>query len=104
MGNKQTSIRVNLSFRNTEPTEPISKYAEEKIKNCVQKFAHHDTEVKVILMVEKNRHIAEATFNCDGSHFAGKEECDNLYASIDELVDSLSQQLRKHKEKMTKHH
>ncbi len=39
-----------------------------------------------------------------GADFIAKEESDSLYSSIDKLTDSLSQQLRKHKEKVTKHH
>lgn len=104
MSSKPKVIKVSLSYRNTEPTESISKYAEDKIRNCVQKFAHHDTEVRVVLSVEKNRQIAEAQLHCDGADFTGRQESEDLYASIDALVDSLSTQLRKHKGRLTKHH
>jgi putative sigma-54 modulation protein len=39
-----------------------------------------------------------------GHDFFVKEESHNLYASIDMLADSLTNQLRKHKEKVTSHH
>jgi putative sigma-54 modulation protein len=104
MVNKQKHVKVSLNFRNTDPTDSLSGYAEEKVRNCVQKFAHHDTEVRVVLSVEKNRQIAEAQFHCDGADFSGKQESEDLYASIDALVDSLSTQLRKHKDRLTKHH
>ncbi len=101
-GNAQ--INVNITFRNTEGTAALKTYASDKIKNCVQKFVHRDTEAHLVLTVEKNRQIAEATFHTDGHDFAAKEESEDLYQSINALVDSLSQQLRKHKERMTKHH
>lgn len=104
MGESQKLVHVTVTFRNTEATDPLRDYATEKIKGCVQKFAHKDTEVHVILTVEKNRHIAEAKFHTDGADFFSKEESNDLYSSIDLLVSSLSQQLRKNKEKMTKHH
>jgi putative sigma-54 modulation protein len=104
MAGNGKAVHVSITFRNTEGTEPIKNYASEKIKNCAQKFVHHDTDVHLVLTVEKNRHIAEASFHTDGHDFAGREESDNLYSSIDSLADSLSNQLRKHKEKLKNHH
>jgi putative sigma-54 modulation protein len=103
MPNKHKNVKVSLSFRNTEPTEALVGYAEEKVRNCVQKFAHHDTEVRVVLSVEKNRQIAEAQFHCDGADFSGKQESQDLYSSIDGLVDTLTNQLRRHKDRLKSH-
>lgn len=104
MSSKHKTVKVDVSFRNMDSSEAITKHAVDKITNSVQKFAHHDTDVKVVLKVEKNRHIAEASFHCDGADFAGKEESTDMYASIDGLSSSLTQQLRKHKERLKKHH
>ena len=97
-------INVNITFRNTEATDALKSYATEKIRNCLKKFVHHDTEAHVVLKVEKNRQIAEITCRSDGADFNAKEESGDLYASIDTLVDSLTHQLRKHKDKLTAHH
>lgn len=96
-------VNLNINFRNTESTEPIKAYANEKIANCLKKFIHHDVEAHLVLLVEKNRHTADISFHVDGADFACREECENLYASIDKLVDSLGSQMRRHKEKMTNH-
>jgi putative sigma-54 modulation protein len=97
-------IKVNLTFKNTEATDPLKEYARNKIENCLKKFAHKDTEAHVVLVVEKNRHIAEISMYIDGAQITGREESDDLYVSIDALVDSLTMQLRKHKEKLTGRH
>ncbi|MFM1849093.1 MAG: ribosomal subunit interface protein [Pseudomonadota bacterium] len=97
-------VNVNITFRNTDATDALKTYATDKISNCVSKFVHHDTEAHVVLKVERNRQIAEVSLHSDGADFAGREESDNLYASIDALTDSISQQLRRHKDKLTKHH
>lgn len=97
-------VNVNLTFRNTEATDALKTYATDKVRNCLLKFAHQDIEAHLVLRVEKNRQIAEVTFNADGGTFNGKEERADLYAAIDALVDSLSQQLRRHKEKLTSKH
>jgi putative sigma-54 modulation protein len=97
-------INVSIAFLNIDATDALKLYTNDKIKHCVQKFAHRDTEAHVVLKVEKTRQIAEVSMHLSGADFFVKEESDNLYASIDKLVDSLSQQLRKHKDKMTAHH
>lgn len=97
-------VSINLTFRNTEPTEALKKYAQDKFSSCLKKFLRQDTEVQLVLQVEKIRQIAEITFNCDGVNFKNREESDDMYKSIDLLVNSLTNQLRKHKEKITKHH
>lgn len=97
-------VNVSITFKNTEATDPIRAYAQDKVGNVLKKFAHKSIEAHVVLRVEKNRHIAEVSFRNDGADFACKEESGDLYASIDALVNSLTHQLRRHKEKLTSHH
>lgn len=104
MTENQHLIHVNITFRNTEATEALKNYAAEKIRHCLAKFVHQETEAHVVLKVEKNRQIAEISCHAQGHDFNAKEESADLYSSIDTLVGSLTQQLRKHKDKITKHH
>lgn len=104
MGDVSRVINVTLAFLHTEPTEALKTYATDKVTHCLQKFVHRDTEAHVVLKVEKNRQIAEVSLNADGGHFSVKEESEDLYASIDKMVDSLAGQLRRHKERLTSHH
>ena len=97
-------INVNITFRNTEATDALRSYAKDKVTHCLSKFVHQDTEAHVVLLVEKNRQIAECNVHVDGTTINAKEESEKLYSSIDALVDNLTQQLRKNKEKLTKHH
>lgn len=98
------SLRVTITFKNTDSTEALKNYATEKLLHCVQKFVHKDAEIHVVLSVEKLRQIAEASFHAFGVDFFAREECIDLYASIDKLCDSLTQQVRKQKEKVKNHH
>lgn len=104
MGTSAHTVHVTVTFKNTDATEALKSYATDKLSNCLKKFVHSDTEAHVLLRIEKLRQIAEISFHTDGKDFAGKEESQDLYASIDALTDSLTQQLRKHKEKVTSHH
>ncbi len=104
MSEAKNAVHVNIAFLNLDSTEAIKQYATEKVSNCVRKFAHQDTEAHVVLKVEKARQIAELSMHLSGHDFFVKEESQDLYASINMLADSLTSQLRKHKEKVTSHH
>lgn len=104
MSDSSKVINVSIAFLNIDATDAIKQYATDKVKHCVQKFAHQDTDAHVVLKVEKARQIAELSMHLSGHDFIVKEESESLYASIDKLTDSLSQQLRKHKDKVTRHH
>lgn len=97
-------VNVKVTFKNTDISEALREHAVEKVRACLQKFVHHDTEAHLVFKVEKTRNIAELSFRADGADFAAKDEGEDLYASVDALIDSITQQLRKHKEKITDHH
>lgn len=98
------AVRVNITFRNTEGTDPLKNYATEKVSHCVKKFVHHDTDAHVVLTVERNRQVAEITCHANGKDIIAKEETPDLYTAIDSAVHNLGSQLRKHKEKITSKH
>ena len=104
MGNKANIVNINVTFRNTEATEPLKTYVTDKMSTVLKKLVHQDTEAKIVLSVEKKRQIAEISFHVDGADFKGSEETENMYKSIDALVNSVTEQLRRNKEKLTKKH
>ena len=104
MSDSSKAVHVIIAFLNIDSTDALKSYTTEKVSHCVKKFAHHDTEAHVVLKVEKTRQIAELSMHLSGHDFFVKEESEDLYASINMLTDSLTNQLRKHKEKVTSHH
>ena len=104
MTNEHKEITLHCTFRNTEPTDALRSYAEEKVGNALSKFIHRAIDAHVILKVERNRQIAELNFHVDGADFNASQESDSMYSSIDQLIETIQQQLRKHKGKMTEHH
>ncbi|SFV84125.1 Ribosome hibernation protein YhbH [hydrothermal vent metagenome] len=57
----------------------------------------------MILEVEKDVQKAEATIHVSGADLFAKAESDNLYVSIDQMVNKLDSQIKKHKEKLNDH-
>jgi putative sigma-54 modulation protein len=92
-------MQVNVSFRHIEPSDPLKLYAEDKLSR-VKKFLAEPIEAHVVLKVEKFRHIAEVSIDAAGVHLNGAEETDDMYSSIDLLVDSLEGQAKKGKDKI----
>jgi putative sigma-54 modulation protein len=95
-------MRIKLSLRNIEPSDPLKLYVEDKLAR-VKKYLEEPIEAHVVLRVEKFRHIAEVSIDASGIRLNGAEETDDMYSSIDLLVDSLeAQAARKGKEKVSR--
>jgi putative sigma-54 modulation protein len=94
------TMQIKLSFRHIEPSDPLKLYVEDKLSR-VKKYLEEPIEAHVVLKVEKFRHIAEVSIDASGLRLNGAEETDDMYSSIDLLVDSLEgQAARKGKEKV----
>ncbi|MEW8998445.1 MAG: ribosome-associated translation inhibitor RaiA [Thermoanaerobacter sp.] len=72
------------------------------IKNVskLSKYFTEDTEVRTVLSVQKNNHIAEITIPFKGIIFRAEEVSDDMYVSIDRVVDKIEKQILKHKAKL----
>lgn len=103
-GAKVKAVHFRITYKHTDPTDALNVYAEDKLRNCIQKFVHHDTDVSLSFSVEKMRQIAELRMHADGHDFYVKEESEDLYAAVDRLVDNLGEQLRRNKQKLKSHH
>lgn len=95
-------MQIIVSGQQMEVTEPLKKYATEKVGR-IQKHFDHMTTTNVVLHVEKNRHMAEATVHAKGATLHADAQGADMYAAIDELADKLDRQVLKHKEKITDH-
>ncbi|RMF18026.1 MAG: ribosome-associated translation inhibitor RaiA [Gammaproteobacteria bacterium] len=91
-------MQINISGHHLELTDALKSYVEEKVQRLERHF-DHIIGIDVILSVEKERQIAEATVRIKGNDLHGRAEDSDLYAAIDLLVDKLDRQLVKRKEK-----
>lgn len=95
-------MQLTISGQNIEITDSLKSYAEEKLEK-IQKHFDHVTNTNVVLHVEKERHLAEATMHTKGAALHANAEGEDMYAAIDSLADKLDRQVIKHKEKMMDH-
>ena len=95
-------MQISITGQHMEITESLHNHVSEKIKKITRRF-DHVTRTKVVLHVEKMRHIAEATVNTKGAMIHASSEADDMYTAIDSLAHKLDKQVIKHKEKLTSH-
>jgi putative sigma-54 modulation protein len=95
-------MQINLTGHHLDITDSLRNYVHDKFERIERHFDHINN-VHVILQVDKVRQIAEAKMNVNGGEIFANSESEDMYSSIDSLIDKLDRQVIKHKEKMTRH-
>ncbi len=91
-------MRINISGHHVDVTTPLKDYVTNKMERLERHF-DNITTTQVTLTVEKQRQKAEASVHVSGADIFAQSESQDMYASIDSLVDKLDRQIIKHKEK-----
>jgi len=69
----------------------------------LDKYIDTLTETRVILSVEKFRNVAEINLSGRGVNLNGREEAKEMIIAVDNVIDKIERQLKKHKEKTRNH-
>ena len=95
---------IKVTGRHVAVTDAIVEYARKKVDSLHLDYPRI-IEAQIILDVEKYRHIAEVVLRCT-NHITidASAETSDLYASIDEAVGKIAQQMRKHKTRILRQH
>ena len=96
-------MNLQITGRHLEITDAIREFINEKLTRLERHF-DHITDIHVIIDVIKDTHIAEAKINLAGTEIFAASKMNDLYASIDILLDKLDRQVIKYKEKIKDHH
>jgi putative sigma-54 modulation protein len=83
-------------------TEPLKEYVHDKLQHLKHSF-DHVVDVQVVLSVEKFRQHCEVTIHANGIDIHASHETDDMYASIDGVMDKLNRQLKRYRAKLHKH-
>lgn len=98
-------MNVNLTFKNFEPSEHLKRYAERRFGKLKKYAGRHDNAgLDLNMAVEKFRHKAEAVFNGDPGRVTAMDESEDMYATLDLVLDKLESQLKKIREKAKDRH
>lgn len=96
-------MKFVITGKNIEVTEALRARIFEKIGR-LDKFFHSEPEVHATMTVQKTNHLIEVTIPFNRMIFKAVESNDDMYASIDKVVDSLERQIVKNKSRITRKH
>ncbi len=91
-------MQMNITGHHVELTEPLKDYVKSKFDK-LERHVDNISNVQVTLSIQKQRQIAEATLHLSGADIHANAEHEDMYASIDGLIDKLDRQILKYKEK-----
>jgi putative sigma-54 modulation protein len=89
-------MRIAFTFRNIDSSDSIKSYASEKLAK-LQKYMRAPLDADVTLSLERHHHQVEVVLRSDGHTHVSTQQSENMYASIDLVVDCLDQQVRRSK-------
>ena len=95
-------MQLNISGHHLDITPALKQHTNQKLS----KIKHHFDQVmniNMILEVQKDVQTAEATIHVSGADLFAKAKSDDMYASIDKLINKLDSQILRHKEKLHSH-
>jgi putative sigma-54 modulation protein len=95
---------IQVTGRHVSVTEAMKEYCRRKLA-CLHLDYPKIIEHQVILDVQKYRHTAEVVLHCN-NHITleASAESDDMYASIDQVVDKIGRQMRKYKTRLMRQH
>ncbi|MFC4777802.1 ribosome hibernation-promoting factor, HPF/YfiA family [Paenibacillus sp. GCM10023252] len=96
-------MKYNIRGQHIPLTDALKDYAEKKLSRLEKYFdAPITSETTVTLAVTKGNHSVEVTIPLRGVMLRAEDKSPDMYASIDNVVEKLERQIRKHKTKVNR--
>lgn len=97
-------MQFRFAFKHMETSAALTQYAEEKIAERIKKFVTKPVEAHITFSVDNMKHRAHCTVSGgDGFNLEVEHVCSDMYGSIDHMVDKLTVQLKRQKERLKGH-
>lgn len=97
-------MNISFTFKNFEPSDHLKGYAQKRFEKVGKFVTDSLADLQVNLLVDKYRHKADVILNADGIHISAYEDSEDMYSTIDMVLDKLEAQLRKMREKEKNRH
>lgn len=92
-------MKFIMNGKNTSISNAMMEKARKKVGKF-EKFFKPDAEAHLTFDVEKDRNIFEVTIQSKGLFIRAEEVSDDMYASIDLVIEKLERQIRKYKTRL----
>ena len=93
-------MRLQFTTRHFELKPTFKAYAEDRVLK-LKRYFEQIIDVTVILASEKKSEIAEIRLHTNGHDLVGTGEGPEMGAALDQAIDRMEMQLRKHKDRIS---
>lgn len=92
-------MNIIISGKNIDVTPGLRSAVEDKLAK-LEKYFTPETDLNVTLSVEKERQKMEVTIPMKGHIIRAEQQSDDMYVTIDLVVDVIEAQLKKYRKKL----
>lgn len=92
-------MNIQITGKNIPVTDSLREIVQKKLKK-LDRYFEPDTEVIVVLSIERARQIVEVTIPLGGFILRGEESTDDMYASVEGVVRKLEKQIHHHRTRL----
>ncbi len=94
-------MKLTVRGKNIEVTDALREHVQKRVGK-IDKYFDFDTEAQVALGVVRELHTVEVTATINGLILRAEESTNDMYASIDKVVDKLERQISKYKTRINR--
>ena len=95
-------MQLTITGQHLPITDALKSHIHKKFAK-ISRHVDRILNVSIVLRVEKKQQIAEANLHLAGVNLFAQAKQEDMYSSIEMLVDKLDRQLLKNKDKLNKH-
>lgn len=85
---------IAITFRRVAASDALKTYVNDKFER-VQKYVRQPIDAHVTLSTERHSHVAEVLVSTAGRQYQARHDSDDMYKSIDLLLDKVEHQIAK---------
>ncbi|MBT9130298.1 MAG: Ribosome hibernation promotion factor [candidate division WS2 bacterium] len=93
-------MNITVKGKNIDLTDDLKEYGTKKINKLTRYFSNIQS-VTLTLSLERGQSISEITLLASGKIIRSEERNTDMYSSIDLSVESIENQIRRYKERLT---
>jgi len=93
-------VDIVVKTRHMDATDALTEYVESKVAR-LERFYDNVQSIEVILDMEADKPAVEIVAQARRKHtFVASHRGENMYACVDECLDKIAEQFRRHKDKV----
>lgn len=92
-------METTIFAKNLDLTPALRAHAEKKLAK-LDRYFEAPLSAQVVMEIERGRHIVEVTVPVGGWILRGEDATEDMYTSVDRVVDKLERQIHKYKTRL----